>query len=108
MFVEKKGTDPETSEVTVTKETVTIVFSDNEQGYRIKSIKEGYSDKVDRVQSIAESLNEDSDDVMLIVSAIGDFSEDNEDVSEAMDRLAIPANSKYLSITVLSTFICVA
>ena len=45
VFVEKKGTDPETSEVTVTKETVTIVFSDNEQGYRIKSIKEGYSDR---------------------------------------------------------------
>lgn len=95
VFVEKKDTDPETSEVTVTKETVTIVLSDNEQGYRIKSIKEGYSDKVDKVQSIAESLNEDSDDVMLIVSAIGDFSEESEDVSEAMDRLAFRVARAY-------------
>ena len=95
VFVEKKDTDPETSEVTVTKETVTIVLSDNEQGYRIRSIKEGYSDKVDKVQSIAESLNEDSDDVMLIVSAIGDFSEDSEDVSEAMDRLVYRVAMQY-------------
>lgn len=92
----KKSVADAENGVTVTLETVVVKPAKNDYGYQIVQIKDGYTDKVQKLQTIAEAVDADPSQVIGISEILGDYSPDSCDANATLESLAYQEARRYM------------